>query len=273
MLQSMRNNFFSIGEISGLYDIPIKTLRYYDEIGLLKPAKVDEESKYRYYSVEQFIVIDLIKNSKMMEIPLSDIKKLVNSELTVEKVEETVKTQIYQYEKKIQDLKKIQKSMQLYLDVISRAKSQELGKIHMVKEKCRYAISYSYPSYDVEDTEIQLRKAFLQSGTRETEVYPVFGAVCDYDKYKNSGRITYENIRKYGSDGEAGNAIILPEGDYLTVYFDEPAAQKSKYYRLMLEYIETENLIPKGDFNEMWLIPRLDQDQKESTLMKLDIQI
>ncbi len=269
----MRNNYFSIGEISRLYNIPIKTLRYYDEIGLLKPAKVDEENQYRYYSVEQFIVIDLIKNSKMMGLPLTDIKKMVNAELTVDKVEATVGNQIRQYEKRIQDLKKVQKSMQLYLDVISGAKSQELGKIHMVKEKCRYAVSYSYPSNNIEDTEIQLRKAFLQSGSRETEVYPVFGAVCNYEKYKSNGRITYEDIRKYGVIEGKDNTIVLPEGNYLTVYFDEPATMKSKYYKLMLEYIEAENLTPKGDFNEMWLIPRLDENQMESTLMRLDILI
>ncbi|WP_395548431.1 MULTISPECIES: MerR family transcriptional regulator [unclassified Lacrimispora] len=80
----MKNNLFTIGELSKLYNIPIKTLRYYDEIGLLNPAKVDADSNYRYYTVEQFILVDLIKNSKIMGMSLAEIKELVSGELTVD---------------------------------------------------------------------------------------------------------------------------------------------------------------------------------------------
>ena len=43
--------FFTIGEISKLFNINSKTLRYYDEIDLFKPSYVDEHNKYRYYSI------------------------------------------------------------------------------------------------------------------------------------------------------------------------------------------------------------------------------
>jgi len=44
---------FKIGEFSKLSQVTVKTLRYYDEIGLLKPAEVDRFTSYRYYSVDQ----------------------------------------------------------------------------------------------------------------------------------------------------------------------------------------------------------------------------
>ena len=47
-------NLFTIGEMGGLFRINIRTLRYYDEIGLLKPEVVDERTGYRYYSARQF---------------------------------------------------------------------------------------------------------------------------------------------------------------------------------------------------------------------------
>ena len=40
---------YSIGEFSKIGSVSTKTLRYYDEIGLLRPAYVDEENRYRYY--------------------------------------------------------------------------------------------------------------------------------------------------------------------------------------------------------------------------------
>lgn len=43
----------TINQFSKAAQIPAKTLRYYDEIGLLKPAKIDAVNHYRYYTVEQ----------------------------------------------------------------------------------------------------------------------------------------------------------------------------------------------------------------------------
>jgi hypothetical protein len=42
-----------IGDFSRLSQVSVKTLRYYDEVALLKPTQVDEVSGYRYYSMAQ----------------------------------------------------------------------------------------------------------------------------------------------------------------------------------------------------------------------------
>src|SRR5438105_12762660 len=42
-----------IGEFSKLVQVPVATLRYYDQVGLLKPVEVDRFTGYRYYSASQ----------------------------------------------------------------------------------------------------------------------------------------------------------------------------------------------------------------------------
>jgi MerR HTH family regulatory protein len=42
-----------IGDFSSLAQVSIKTLRYYDERGLLSPVHIDPETGYRYYSASQ----------------------------------------------------------------------------------------------------------------------------------------------------------------------------------------------------------------------------
>ena len=44
---------FKIGDFSNLTRVPVRTLHYYDEIGLFKPQQVDPFTGYRYYSFEQ----------------------------------------------------------------------------------------------------------------------------------------------------------------------------------------------------------------------------
>src|SRR5690625_2452514 len=57
-----------------LHNLPVKTLRYYDEIDLFKPIEVDPNTGYRYYSVEQFKVLDIINYLKVLGMPLKEIK-------------------------------------------------------------------------------------------------------------------------------------------------------------------------------------------------------
>ena len=63
---------YKIWEFSKLTNVPIKTLRYYDEINLFKPQEIDLFSGYRYYSKEQ--IEDLIKKIRIICLLKSSLK-------------------------------------------------------------------------------------------------------------------------------------------------------------------------------------------------------
>lgn len=64
-----------IGEFSKLSGVPIRTLRYYDEIDLFKPAEIDLFTDYRYYKEEQIEDLNLINNLKDVGFSLEEIKR------------------------------------------------------------------------------------------------------------------------------------------------------------------------------------------------------
>ena len=66
-----------IGEFSKLSRVSIRMLRHYDDIGLLKPARIDSFTGYRYYSPEQLPVIGRITALKDMGFALADIVKIL----------------------------------------------------------------------------------------------------------------------------------------------------------------------------------------------------
>lgn len=68
----------TVKEVSQLTGISIRTLRYYDEIGLLKPARISE-NKYRLYDDKDLEKLQEIMFFKEMEIPLETIKKLLEN--------------------------------------------------------------------------------------------------------------------------------------------------------------------------------------------------
>ncbi|HCQ90349.1 MAG TPA: MerR family transcriptional regulator, partial [Clostridium sp.] len=47
-----------IGEFSKIGRVSVKTLRHYDDMGLLKPVKIDDFTSYRYYDVEQLSTLN-----------------------------------------------------------------------------------------------------------------------------------------------------------------------------------------------------------------------
>lgn len=73
------SQYLSIGKVSKLKNVSIKSLRYYDRIGILKPAFVNTETNYRYYTKEQLYLLDAITLCIKLGIPLKDLNGYVEN--------------------------------------------------------------------------------------------------------------------------------------------------------------------------------------------------
>ena len=76
----------TIGEFSRLTQLPTKTLRYYDDIGLFKPARIDPFTQYRYYSVEQLPRLYRLLALKGLGLSLDQIARLLDEDLSTEQI-------------------------------------------------------------------------------------------------------------------------------------------------------------------------------------------
>ena len=70
--------YFSIGEISALLHLPSHTLRYYDKIGLLRPAVTNETTGYRMYAYEQLFTLERIKHMQYLGFSLDEIRTILS---------------------------------------------------------------------------------------------------------------------------------------------------------------------------------------------------
>lgn len=69
-----------IKEFAQLCDVSVRTLHYYDEIGLLKPAFVDETTGYRYYNEKSVVKMQEILFYRELDFSLKSITDIVSSE-------------------------------------------------------------------------------------------------------------------------------------------------------------------------------------------------
>jgi DNA-binding transcriptional MerR regulator len=75
-----------IADFSHLVQVPAKTLRYYDDIGLFHPAHVDAITGYRWYSVDQIPLLNRILALRDMGLALSQIIRVVQEPLSSEEL-------------------------------------------------------------------------------------------------------------------------------------------------------------------------------------------
>ncbi len=77
---------FRIGEFSKIAQVSGRLLRYYDELGLLKPVRIDRETGYRYYSVKQLPRLNRILALKELGLTLDQIARLLDGSISTAEI-------------------------------------------------------------------------------------------------------------------------------------------------------------------------------------------
>ena len=105
---------YKIGEFSKMVDLPVRTLRYYDEIGLLNPSYIDDFTGYRYYTDKNIIDCELIKLLKSLDFTLEEIIMYRDdlSEEVINKKRLEYERQMYLLELKYQRLNILESDLQ-----------------------------------------------------------------------------------------------------------------------------------------------------------------
>jgi DNA-binding transcriptional MerR regulator len=67
----------SVGQFATMTHLSVKTLRHYHQVGLLEPARVDAESGYRYYSLDQLPTAQLIRRLRDLKMPIADVRSVL----------------------------------------------------------------------------------------------------------------------------------------------------------------------------------------------------
>lgn len=270
--------YFSVGEISKLTNMSIQTLRYYDRMGLLKPAHVNEENNYRYYSIDQFIKIDLLRQCRLIGLSLKEIEKLVKSEVTPESMIDIIDKQKKIIDEKIQAFENVRTYIDFLDERIKETLQMKENEIFIRENQDRRVKRYDCRVKNDKDLELCLRKvlnAEKNNWMLNSEI--VFEA--SVEELIGKGIVVYTSVMLYQDDEAMENhndlmeSTILPKGKYLTMYYDDSYKNNLKYYKMMADYIVANDIKMKGNFNEFCILPRVDSSEEEKTLVQLEVQV
>jgi DNA-binding transcriptional MerR regulator len=109
-----------IGEFSKLVQVPVPTLRYYDQIGLLKPVAVDRFTGYRYYSAGQLPRLHRILALKGLGFSLEQIGAVLDEGLTPEQMRGMLRLRHAQISQQLVDMQSQLVEVEVRLQQIER---------------------------------------------------------------------------------------------------------------------------------------------------------
>ena len=176
-----------------------QTLRYYDQIDLLKPVKVDRWSGYRYYDEEQAYVFVKIKNLQKAGFTIDEIRGLLDKDNLA--ICRAFDEKIAKEEKRLQEIKDIRQSYQTEMNNIK-------DKIDEVRKK----ITEEMQAYN-QTSEFGLHADKYEELIDNVNRYLDNVAISDIDRFD------YEEFHEGEDVEEEAEFFNMPENeDYELVY-------------------------------------------------------
>ena len=247
--------FFTIGEISKLFNINSKKLRYYDEIDLFKPSYVDEHNKYRYYSIDQFECLETIQYLKELGLSLSKIKYHLNT-LNLSSIVDSLEYQNKIIEEKINELKLIQQKINKKIFQIQDAVQLDfLDQIREIDFEQRCVIEYK-ENISYKGVELLVRKLAKVSEYKVSLTYGDVGISISKDNLKNKIYTEYNRAFVIVEEGQYEKNIVkvFPKSKYLSIRYNGYHKDAPKYYKKLDEYIIKNNYEIIDDSIEIQLV-------------------
>jgi MerR family transcriptional activator of bmr gene len=222
----MKNNLYSIGEVSRIKGITIKALRFYEKIGLIKPFYTDAVTKYRYYSQDQLIQLDLIRALRSIEVSPKDILGILEKRDTGQLIQyldhqkEKVLDKIVLLHKTIKTIEQAQNTINNSISVIANQEIviRAIPRRYIITQKMKENPSAQEALEQFSKFPMIIEENDLLD-TYETGFY-----CTPNEKGEIHASLMYNAVTAHKTSNKALLSII-PAGDYLCICFNSKSPQ------------------------------------------------
>ena len=211
----------TVKDVSEITGISIRTLRYYDEIGLLKPTELTEAG-YRLYDNKALEKLQEIMFFRELEIPLIDIKKIMdNPNYDKERALLAQKSLLEQKRNRLNGI------IELITDVMKGVNTMSFGAFG--NEEVQKMVNHTLSCMSKESLDEQVQK---------------YGSMEKYKEYLISGfaneRATADLLKWYGSKEKVMEAVMQSTGSVEEI--KQGQDENAKIYKQFMAAKETGNM-------------------------------
>lgn len=266
--------YYTCGEFARLCSTTKETLRHYDEVGVLRPAKVGPNG-YRYYTTIQFFDYDLILTLKEAGCSLTEIKSY-KEHYEAQDFLAVMKEKAKQLEEERCKLESMQRMLQSAIRSTEYALTEEYYKPRLVRCEAEYLITIKvdHPETQTLRDEVErLREHFMHLEERNLWDECAIGSIIlqstlEQGKYYESYYYTRIHSRRPDE-----RLQIRPAGDYVTMLHKGPYSTLPHSYGIMKAYIRQKGLRICGNAYEYDMVSYLATQEVEDYVIQISIQV
>ena len=237
---------YSIGQVSHILAMPVKTIRYYDELGLCSPTEIDPESGYRHYSLDDIVRLDMIRClGRVLGMPLRAIGEFLENNADQKLLTEYLRQQEQEIDAEIDRL---------------------LERRMLLSEKLNAVIRTAMTSMLTPSvTNIPERKIFIRPQSADSTEQGLFAvrqmvsSSIDVDKHKlyilkkdfteGGEHFTWDDFiagTDYPSSEPDCSVLTLAEGPYAVISYINNAESRANAFSILSGFVDRSGYLPDG---------------------------
>ncbi len=262
----------TIGQFAALHGVNKKTLMWYDETGLFRPAAVDPDNGYRYYSYRQSSALETILLLRELEMSLEEIRGFMQSR-SAAGLEALLSQKIEETGQKIQRLKALKKTLCNRRRDMRTLLTMDLSEISVVELPARRLIVVETSP----DINFEKQAELAAAETRKYQLRrlhdAVYGVMIGAESLYRGDFSAYSRMFiELPFRPPKANLSSRPGGAYLRAFYQGEWGGLPERYREILEYAR-QNRLELVDFAYETGINETTIDRIEDYIVQIEIPI
>lgn len=267
-----KSGFLTIGQFAAMHGINKKTLMWYDEIGLFKPAAINPENGYRCYTYHQSPVLETILLLRELDVSVPEIQDFMKNR-SAENMKTLLEERITDLERQITHLQAVRTSLCTHRQNMDTLLTMDLSEISVIEKEERCLITVDVNKDTSFEEEVELI-------TAETEKYHL-GRL---HKASYGSMISVSSLQSGNYDDYSRLFIEMPFlayepglhqppcGKYLRAFHKGNWNEIPKRYMELFDYAEKHGLTLHGFSYEMGINENV-IDRIEDYIVQIEIPI
>lgn len=249
---------YTIGEVAKLCKVSKKTLRFYEEIGIISPNHIHPENGYRYYAEDTMMLIPIIKYYKQMGFKLQEMMRIQDKPTSFYHEHNFYKklTELEEEEKRIQNSRQ---SLSDWLDLLREGNLVIKNQINTINVKyiekiCFYSLKQPF-NYNYKNSIINIPWVNYLENYSCAITGPVYLYYDSYEK-KASNQIKEASIlqKPVGFISPEINQECFGECFFAAAYHIGRYDTIHKKYEEMIEWCDKNNYLCGAESYERYVI-------------------
>ncbi|MDX8336155.1 MerR family transcriptional regulator [Candidatus Cetobacterium colombiensis] len=265
--------YYSIGEISKIYNISVDTLRHYEKIKLLEPA-LKKENGYRYYSSEQIWKLNNIRNLRGLGLGLDDIKGFLEKR-NVNSTEKILNSQLDIVERELEKFNRLKEELLIKKTNLEYFKNDIIFGVPQLKYISKRRIIKSKGRIkDDGDIDFKIKLLSIRTLSENDFLFTEneFGGTLSEENFLKNNYDTYEEIFVIINE-ETQEGEEVEAGTYVSIYYRGYYSENYIYYEIAKKFINENKLKVIGDIFEIFHVDIHTTENVEEYITEIQIPV